>query len=126
MKLQIITKLALAALVSTSLLTTACGGDDGDGEDGDETSSDSSDGSSDSGNTTSDGNTNNEGGNQSSAPSKKALGDSCSEAAECEDGICITYDGGGFCTRQCTSASDCPEEGWDCNISPYTACVPAS
>jgi hypothetical protein len=31
----------------------------------------------------------------------------------------------GFCSRVCTKADDCPEEGWECNLAPYTACVPA-
>lgn len=52
-------------------------------------------------------------------PHLKVCGD------ECEGGKCILSQGdSGFCTRTCTSADDCPEPGWECNLAPYTACVP--
>jgi hypothetical protein len=54
-----------------------------------------------------------------------ALGDDCTDADHCAEGKCILVGDSGFCTRTCTSADDCPEEGWECNLAPYTACVPA-
>lgn len=67
----------------------------------------------------------------SSGGGGKALGDDCTAASECTDGKCLTFTDKngqkrGFCTRQCTKAADCPEKGWVCNLSPYTACVPDS
>lgn len=63
----------------------------------------------------------------SSGTKKKGMGDDCTSASECEDGKCLTFEKGGqsfgFCTKQCVEASDCPSD-WDCNLSPYTACVP--
>jgi hypothetical protein len=57
--------------------------------------------------------------------SQGGLGDACTEGSDCVDGKCILSQGdSGFCTRQCVKAEDCPEEGWVCNLAPYTACVP--
>jgi hypothetical protein len=62
----------------------------------------------------------------SSPAPKGKLGDNCSSAADCSTDQCLTARGAsvGFCTRQCTSNADCPESGYECNLSPYTACVP--
>jgi hypothetical protein len=55
---------------------------------------------------------------------KVPFGADCKEAVDCETGVCVTGSWGGFCSRQCSNAADCPEMGWECNITPYTACVP--
>jgi hypothetical protein len=61
--------------------------------------------------------------------SGKALGEDCASADECAEGYCLMFEDAGvtygFCTRSCTSAEDCPESGWECNLAPHTACVPA-
>lgn len=59
----------------------------------------------------------------------KALGTDCTAGSECKDGKCVKFTDNsgtprGFCSRTCTKAEDCPEEGWECNLAPYTACVP--
>ena len=63
------------------------------------------------------------------SPTKKAFGDDCTASDQCSDGKCVQFTGNdgkkhGFCSRQCTTAEDCPESGWECNLAPYTACVP--
>lgn len=60
---------------------------------------------------------------------KGALGDNCTASEQCADGKCVQFTDNsgqkrGFCSRQCTKAEDCPESGWECNLAPYTACVP--
>jgi len=66
------------------------------------------------------------GGDGGGTPSKAAFGADCQVADDCSTGKCLKVQGAsaGFCTRQCTSASDCPEDGFECNLAPYTACVP--
>lgn len=64
------------------------------------------------------------GGSDGGGGTKAAFGADCKSGDDCTTGMCLKGDWGGFCTRQCTKASDCPEMGWECNISPYTACVP--
>ncbi len=91
-------------------------------DDCNKTSSSSSSSSSSSGSTSS------SSGSSGTSGSKK-LGDDCTKGDECEGGKCLKFTGNdgkehGFCTRQCTKAADCPESGWECNLSPYTACVP--
>jgi hypothetical protein len=53
-----------------------------------------------------------------------AFGADCSASNDCATGLCLTGSWGGFCTHSCTQPSDCPQTGWECNLSPYTACVP--
>jgi hypothetical protein len=56
------------------------------------------------------------------------LGANCQGVADCasSETTCIKAGGAtvGFCTHTCTKSSDCPSTGWECNLSPYTACVP--
>ena len=56
------------------------------------------------------------------------LGTDCTANAECVEDYCLMFESNGeefgFCSRQCVKAEDCPEDGWVCNLSPYTACVP--
>ena len=59
----------------------------------------------------------------------KAFGEDCTATSECKTDKCVTFKDNsgatkGFCSRTCTKSSDCPESGWTCNLSPYTACVP--
>jgi hypothetical protein len=105
----------IAAASALAIVLAACsGGDGGGGGGGTQTSSSSGGASSSTG--TGNGNT--------PPPSKAAFGADCKSADDCSTGMCLKGDWGGFCTRQCTKAADCPEQGWVCNISPYTACVP--
>jgi len=65
----------------------------------------------------------------SSGGGSKELGTDCTAGSECKDGKCVKFTDNsgtprGFCSRTCTKAEDCPEEGWECNLAPYTACVP--
>ncbi len=62
-------------------------------------------------------------------PTKGALGDNCAASDQCAEGKCVQFTDNsgqkrGFCSRQCTKAADCPESGSECNLAPYTACVP--
>jgi hypothetical protein len=59
-----------------------------------------------------------------------SLGEHCESNGDCKESKCVQFtdnDGNerGFCSRVCTKAEDCPEEGWECNLAPYTACVPS-
>lgn len=102
----------LAILAATAALTVAC------------SSSDSSDSSSGSGGSSGSGS----GGSAGGSSSGGKLGDNCSKVDDCAspENICIKAGGAtvGFCTHSCTKSADCPSSGWECNLSPYTACVP--
>lgn len=59
------------------------------------------------------------------------MGDNCTAGSECQEHKCVRFkDNQGvdrrFCSRTCTKAADCPESGYVCNLSPYTACVPGN
>jgi hypothetical protein len=100
----------------------------GDGDDdSDDSGSDDSDdsGSDDSGDDSGSDDSGDDSGSDDSGSSQGGLGDECTSGDDCEGGKCILSNGdSGFCTRQCVKAEDCPEEGWVCNLAPYTACVP--
>src|SRR5262249_22257413 len=64
------------------------------------------------------------GGQDAGGGQKAAFGADCKSADDCSTGMCLKGSWGGFCTRSCTKVEDCPEMGWECNLSPYTACVP--
>ncbi len=109
----------LLAAASLTLSAIACGDDTGKSGGGDDI--DEPSGGQDSSQTSSD--------NGSSSASKAKFGEDCLKGSECEEGKCLTFTTDrdvkmGFCTRQCTQAADCPEEGWECSLSPYTACIP--
>lgn len=124
---------ALASAVLVSI--AACGGDDGGGggqttgassptspSKGGSSESSSSESSSESSSST-------ESSSSSTSSGSKVLGQDCTASAECAENKCVLFtdnDGKrrGFCSRACTKAEDCPESGWECNISPWTACVP--
>ena len=47
---------------------------------------------------------------------KLALFVKCTDAAECESGVCFTYgDGQSLCSKSCTSAAECPAPSSGCN-----------
>jgi hypothetical protein len=76
-----------------------------------------------------DGGASQDGGN---ATSQDDYGRLCSHASDCQHGYCIYYDsvpgGGGTCTRQCSSAGDCPPNSHCLNLDnvPVTVCVPVT
>ena len=139
------TLLSLASVLTLGLALPSCGGDDGgDDSGGDDVADGSGSGGADApADDGADGGADAPADDGADAPaddgadapaddggSGKALGDDCTSADECADGTCLMFEDDmgnqyGFCTRTCTSADDCPEEGWECNLSPYTACVPA-
>lgn len=107
------------------LLVVACGSDDT----GSSTSS-SGGGSSSGGSSTSSTSSSSSSSSSSGGGGTKSFGQDCTKSEECQENKCVLFTDNsgqerGFCSRVCTKAEDCPEDGWECNLAPYTACVPA-
>ena len=136
----------LLALGLGTSLAIACGGDDDDmGDSGNDEGSDGDGGDGSGGDDAPGDDAPGDDGDGDDAPAEDggdapaddgadgggggALGDDCTSNADCAENYCLMIEGSGgemiaFCSRQCVSADDCPEEGWVCNLSPFTACVP--
>lgn len=136
MKLRAVSSSLLAAAVGLLSLTSApaCGSDDNGGSStsssGGSSGGSSSGGSSSSTSSTSSSSTSSSSTSSSGGTGTKALGEDCAQSSECKENKCVRFTDNsgqerGFCSRICTKAADCPETGWECNLSPYTACVPA-
>jgi hypothetical protein len=110
--------------------TVACSSDD-TGNGSSSSGGSSSGGSSSGGSTSSTSSTSSSSSTSSGSTSgTKALGDDCTKSSECKEDKCVLFTDNngmqrGFCSRICTKAADCPETGWECNLAPYTACVPS-
>jgi hypothetical protein len=121
-----IVRLSSFALASAMFVSiAACGSDDGGGQPSQSTSSGSSGSSSSSSTSSSSSSTE----TSSGATGSKAFGADCTASPECSEGKCVLFTDNsgqerGFCSRICTKAEQCPEEGFVCNLAPYTACVP--
>ena len=51
-----------------------------------------------------------------SEAAKLTLYEPCTEAAQCESGVCFVYgDGRSLCSKTCSGASDCPAPSTGCN-----------
>ncbi|MBI3073528.1 MAG: hypothetical protein HYY84_15560 [Deltaproteobacteria bacterium] len=90
--------------IASIVLFAACGGDGASAPGGSNTSSPPS----------------------SNRPGKGKTGDDCQRLSDCDESTedtCLKVGSTGFCTHSCTRDSQCPS-GFECNISPYTACVP--